>query len=383
MAKTSKTVSKKDKASSSSASPNAWAPQAVPDLEDWVQKLAATSSYDEHKWRELSKGQWEAKNHSLGDAFAMRPAPTEEKAKPSNSKSEKDKKRKRVSKPEDSQDKKTPSRRLKKRFAQTGADLARDSPDDEENDNEESALVTRTRKLVEAAEPFKLETSSRGEETSKEEAGRAPVSPEAIVKFRVELSQCEAELKKVSGEEKALRLLYSQKEEELKDLRTALAKAQKSESELDEQVIVILTEYNLLGNTSEANTLISQLQQKLDMIRQLWGEVDQVRADCLQRKKNMDQLVADKEAVVAQLASAETQLRGIEAKGRAQASKIEDLEAELAKARAEATQAKVEAVQDKAEAEKVKVEADKSIDIYLRETATIQAELREASYRGK
>ncbi|XP_070015821.1 uncharacterized protein [Nicotiana sylvestris] len=349
MAKTSKTVSKKDKASSSSASPNAWAPQAVPDLEDWVQKLAATSSYDEHKWRELSKGQWEAKNHSLGDAFAMRPAPTEEKAKPSNSKSEKDKKRKRVSKPEDSQDKKTPSRRLKKRFAQTGADLARDSPDDEENDNEESAL-------------FHLQ---------------------AIVKFRVELSQCEAELKKVSGEEKALRLLYSQKEEELKDLRTALAKAQKSESELDEQVIVILTEYNLLGNTSEANTLISQLQQKLDMIRQLWGEVDQVRADCLQRKKNMDQLVADKEAVVAQLASAETQLRGIEAKGRAQASKIEDLEAELAKARAEATQAKVEAVQDKAEAEKVKVEADKSIDIYLRETATIQAELREASYRGK
>ncbi|XP_070025373.1 uncharacterized protein [Nicotiana sylvestris] len=158
----------------------------------------------------------------------------------------------------------------------------------------------------------------------------------AIVKFRAELRQCEAEFKKVSGEEKALRLLCSQKEEELKNLPTALAKAQKSESELNEQVIVILTEYVLLGPTLEANTTISQLQQKLEMIGQLRSEVDKIRVDCHQWKKNMDQLAANKEVVTSQLALDETQLRGIEAKGLAQARKIEELEVELARARVEA-----------------------------------------------
>nr|XP_016455583.1 PREDICTED: pentatricopeptide repeat-containing protein At3g61520, mitochondrial-like [Nicotiana tabacum] len=49
----------------------------------------------------------------------------------------------------------------------------------------------------------------------------------AIIKFRAELSQCEAKLKKASSEEKVLRLLCSQKEQELKDLQADLAKAQK------------------------------------------------------------------------------------------------------------------------------------------------------------
>ncbi|XP_019248769.1 PREDICTED: uncharacterized protein LOC109228040 [Nicotiana attenuata] len=378
--------------------------------------------------------------------------------------------------------KKSPARRLRKRFAQTGADSAHDSPDDEENDDEESALVTQNRKPIEVAKPFEPETSSCGEDAPKEETGKAPASSEveifpptsttipegvnaetpndnenapseelgaaitghslslptysegaieeanamrvpdpnkvieddpfhgcytgnedandfddassifeeaqcllsrAIVKFRAELSQCEDELKKVSGEEKALRLICSQKEEELKDLRTALAKAQRSESELDKQVTAILIECGLLGLTSEANTSISQLQQKLDMIGQLRGEVDQVRADCHQWKKNMDQLAADKEALTAQLASAEAQLRGIKAKGLAQEGKIEGLEAELAKARTEAAQAKDEVVQAKAEAKKTKVAADKSITIYLRETAAVQVELKEASDRGR
>ncbi|XP_019260755.1 PREDICTED: uncharacterized protein LOC109238734 [Nicotiana attenuata] len=412
----------------------------------------------------------------------MRPAPPGEKTKTSNPKSEKDNKRKRVLKPEDPQDKKTPARRLRKRFAQKSADSAHDSPDDEENDDEGLALVTRTRKPVEVTRPSELENSSRGEDAPKKETSKVPASTEvgivppssttipeganvespnvnenapseelgaattgrslslptysegaiekanalrmpdpnkiikddpfqgcytgiedandlndaasifeeaqrllsrAIVKFRAELSQCEAELKKVSGEEKALRILCSQKEEELKDLRTALAKAQKSESELDEQVTAILTKFGLLGPTSETNTSISQLQQKLDMIGQLRGEVDQVRADCHQWKKNMDQLAADKEAVTAQLASAEAQLRGVEAEGVAQTRKMEGLEAELAKARAEAAQAKAEAVQAKAEAEKTNAATDKSIAIYLKETATVQAELKEASDRRR
>ncbi|XP_019257926.1 PREDICTED: myosin-14-like [Nicotiana attenuata] len=336
----------------------------------------------------------------------MRPAPSRETTKPSSLKPEKDNKRKRVSEPENPQDKKSSTRRLRKRFAQMGTDSAHDSPDGEENDGEEPALVTRTGRSVEAIKTSELESPPCGEDARKEETGKAPVSPEveivppssttipkgvnaeapevnenapseelgaattshslslptyfgeaieeantlhmpdpskAVAKFKAELKQCEVELKRVSGEEKALRILCSQKEEELKDLQTSLAKAQKSESELDEQ-----------------------LQQKLDMIGQLRGEVNQVRADYHQWKENMDRLNAEKEVVKAQLTS-----------------EIEELGAELAKAYSEAAYAKAEAAQAKAEAEKTKVMADKSIAIYQKEAAAIQAELKAASNRAK
>ncbi|XP_019229608.1 PREDICTED: uncharacterized protein LOC109210616 [Nicotiana attenuata] len=455
--------------------PTAWAPHAVPDLEDWVRKLATTSSYDERKWRELSRGKWEAKHHGIGDVSEMRPAPPGEKTAPSISKSGKDNKRKRASKPEDSQDKVVPARKPRRKLTRVDPDSAVQYPEDEENDGGESALVPRTRRPIEAAKPPELETTPRDEGTPKKDLGKAPVLPEieifpppstiipegesagtlesnqnalsedlgamttghslslpsyfeeaiedanalrmldlskvleedpfhdcyagiedtidlndaatifeesqrllsqAIIKFRAELSQCEAELRKVSGKEKALRLLCNQREEELRDLRAELAKAQKNEAELDKQVTMILTGYGLLGPTLEANTSLSQQQQKLEMIGQLRGEVDQVKADWHRWKKNMDQLAADKEVVTVQLTPAETQLRGIKAKGLARARKIEELDTELAGAQAEAAQAK-------AEVEKTRATADKTIVVYLRDAAAIQADLREASDQGR
>ncbi|XP_070025349.1 uncharacterized protein [Nicotiana sylvestris] len=62
-----------------------------------------------------------------------------------------------------------------------------------------------------------------------------PVPSKAVTKFKAELGQCNAELKKALGEEKDLRLLCCQKEEELKDLRADLAKSQRNKAELDEQ----------------------------------------------------------------------------------------------------------------------------------------------------
>ncbi|XP_019231681.1 PREDICTED: uncharacterized protein LOC109212486 [Nicotiana attenuata] len=348
----------------------------------------------------------------------MRLAPPEETTKPSNLKPKKDNKRKRVLEPKDPQDKKTSTRSLRKKFAQTGTDSAHDSPDGEEHDEELTELVTRIGRLVEAAKPSKLENPPCGEDARREETGKALISPEveivppssttmpegvnaeapevnenapseelgivtichslslptysreaieeantlhmpdpskviadypfqscyarvegfddfndapsilkrpsAAAKFRVELSQCEAELKKISSEEKALRLLCGQKEEELKDLRAALAKSRKSESELDEQ-----------------------------------------------------------EAITAQLVSAEAKLRDLEAKGLAQAIKIEGMEAELAKSRTEVVQAKDEAAQTKAKDERMKIATDKSIFIYTREVVAVQAELRAASNQAK
>ncbi|XP_019245839.1 PREDICTED: uncharacterized protein LOC109225576 [Nicotiana attenuata] len=125
--------------------------------------------------------QWEAKNHGLGDASKIRPAPPGEKTKPSITKSGKENKRKRVSKPEDPQDKKTLARRLRKRFPHEDTDSAQDSPDDGENNGEESVLVPRTRKPIEASMLSELESSSRGEGTPKKDAGKAPVSSEVEI----------------------------------------------------------------------------------------------------------------------------------------------------------------------------------------------------------
>ncbi|XP_070050604.1 uncharacterized protein [Nicotiana tomentosiformis] len=58
----------------------------------------------------------------------------------------------------------------------------------------------------------------------------------ASSRFRVDLSQCEAELQKVSVERDALRLLYNQKDEAIKDLQANLAKAREEEAELDKQL---------------------------------------------------------------------------------------------------------------------------------------------------
>lgn len=60
--------------------PAPWMPQAVPDLEDWVRKLASTSSYAECAWRDLAKGKWEAKNHGVTNDAALRPLSGEEEA---------------------------------------------------------------------------------------------------------------------------------------------------------------------------------------------------------------------------------------------------------------------------------------------------------------
>ncbi|XP_070035079.1 uncharacterized protein [Nicotiana tomentosiformis] len=185
----------------------------------------------------------------------------------------------------------------------------------------------------------------------------------AFAKFRADLSQCETELQKVSEERNALKLLCGQKDETIKDLQADLAKAHEEEAELDKQVSILLIKYGL-DPTVEANTSLSQLQQKVERIELLRGEVDQVKADCDRWKENMDRLAAEKETTLAKLSSAEVQLWGIKEKSSAQAKRIEKLETGLAKA--------------KAEIEKTKVMADKSISMYRANAEAAQIQLKEA-----
>ncbi|XP_070036099.1 uncharacterized protein [Nicotiana tomentosiformis] len=197
---------------------------------------------------------------------------------------------------------------------------------------------------------------------------KGQISSKAFAKFRVDLSQCEIELPKVSEERNALKLLCGQKDETIMDLQADLAKAREEEAELDKQVTILLIEYGL-DPTVEVNTSLSQLQQKVERIELLRGEVDQVKADCDRWKENMDRLAAEKETTLAKLSSAKVQLRGIKEKSSAQPKRIEELEIGLAEA--------------KAEIEKTKVMADKSIAMYRADAKAAQMQLREGSDRER
>lgn len=101
---------------------------------------------------------------------------------------------------------------------------------------------------------------------------------EAFTKSQAELNWCEANLKRLIEERDALKRLYVQKEEEIRDLRADLAQAHKKEIELDVQLTILLKECGL-HPTMEAINSISQLQQKLERIDLLRGEIGQINVD--------------------------------------------------------------------------------------------------------
>ncbi|XP_070057575.1 uncharacterized protein [Nicotiana tomentosiformis] len=171
----------------------------------------------------------------------------------------------------------------------------------------------------------------------------------AIGRFRVDLSQCEAELRKVLGERDDLRLLCSKKEEAIKDLQADLAKVHEERVKLDQQVSLVLLKYGF-DSTVEVNPPLSQLQQKIEKIRLLREEVDQIRAESNHWKETIDRLAAEKETILTKLLSADVQLRNVKQKVSVQAKKIDELEIRLAEA--------------KAEVESSKVLADKSIALF-------------------
>ncbi|XP_070042882.1 uncharacterized protein [Nicotiana tomentosiformis] len=208
--------------------------------------------------------------------------------------------------------------------------------------------------VLKPGEDKKRKTSSQSEEP-KPKLGSKPESRRRVKCLGTDGPAIE--LQKVSEERNALKLLCGQKDKTIKDLQADLAKAHKEEAELDKQVRILLIKYGL-DPTVEANTSLSQLQQKVERIELLRGEVDQVKADCDRWKENMDRLAAEKETTLAKLLSVKVQLRGIKEKSFAQAKRIEELQTRLAEA--------------KSEIDKTKVMADKSIAMYWADTEAAQ-----------
>ncbi|XP_009616812.1 uncharacterized protein [Nicotiana tomentosiformis] len=122
---------------------------------------------------------------------------------------------------------------------------------------------------------------------------------EAFLQFRGELSWYEAEVRRLTEERDAFKLLSEQREGEVKGLRSELEASRKEQTELAEQV-----------------------KQKFDVIRQLRVEVDVVKSEAEEWKKNMDHLASEKETARTQLASTEAQLRSLKEKSLVEAKKI-------------------------------------------------------------
>ncbi|XP_070035661.1 intracellular protein transport protein uso1-like [Nicotiana tomentosiformis] len=161
-------------------------------------------------------------------------------------------------------------------------------------------------------------------------------------------------------------------EEEIKDLRAELAKAYQDQTDLTEQVMIILKTHGLASGTVD-NISISQMQQKLEVVGKLHEEVDMIRAETLGWKYGMDHLAVDKETARAQLSSAETQLQDMKEKSSVQASKIEELEARLASELAKA----------KSDAKKAKANADAFVAVYRANAEAAQEQAREAAETAK
>ncbi|XP_070049503.1 uncharacterized protein [Nicotiana tomentosiformis] len=71
------------------------------------------------------------------------------------------------------------------------------------------------------------------------------------------------------------------------------------------------------------------VQKKLDQIEQLQVEVDLIKAEAGEWKKNMDRLASENETARAEFASAEVQLQAAKEKTSAQAKKLEELQSQL------------------------------------------------------
>ncbi|XP_070034425.1 uncharacterized protein [Nicotiana tomentosiformis] len=303
----------------------------------------------------------------LGKDAVLRPLSGEEETPAPVPKLAKDHKRKRASTSEDPQPKTRAARKPRKNtipLTEESVHRLRDEDEEEEKDDG-SILVPRVKKTIDAPKAtgsmVVYEPLPQTWGISEKGSGKVPelleiedashrsqqtalvVHREACSRSRAELSRYEANLRRVTEERNALRLLCGQREEEIRELRAELAKAHQDQTDLTEQ-------------------------QKLEVIGLLRKEDDTIWAETLGWKNGMDRLAAENETARAQLLSAESQLQGIKERSSVQARKIKELEARLASELAKA----------KAEEEKAKADTDAFMAIYRANAESAQIQAREA-----
>ncbi|XP_070056770.1 uncharacterized protein [Nicotiana tomentosiformis] len=321
MAKTSKTISQKEKASSSQPAADKTLMEPLPD-ECVPGACVLTSDF------KVDKGS---------------PSSVEEEASASDPKPVKDNKRKRAFASEDPKLKMRMARKLRKNTIPLTVESVlrlRDEDEEEEEENDGSVLVARMKKTIGAPKAAESMVIYKALPQTKEVVA---VHREACSRSRAELHWFEADLRRVTEERSSLRLLSGQREEEIKGIRAELAKAHQDQTDLNEQ-----------------------LQEKLETIGQLREEVEIIRAEIMGWKDGMDRLATEKKTVWAQLSSTARQLQGMKEKISVQARRIEELEARLASELAKA----------KSDAEKAKSYADALVAVYRADAEVAQVFIR-------
>ncbi|XP_070013885.1 uncharacterized protein [Nicotiana sylvestris] len=328
-----------------------------------LRQLAASSTYDECNWRDLSKGKWEAKHHGIDEFSKVRPSPFKEEEKPLIFEIGKDKKRKSSSKDEDSHSK-AGSARGREEDVVVNEDLIfiGRSVDINAHREDDSILMARTRRPPETVKPAGLETPSLEGEIPQARKGEGPSLPvwqlvlgrqKDFDKLKSEQLRCEAKLRKALNGEKSLRLLCDKKTRELIHLRSKLDRSHDYEGILEKR-----------------------LQRKTETQERLQGEANQVNSECNKLKAQIDAHVASKRNALAKASALEIQLCNAQEGDSVQASRIAKLETNLLKMKAEVVDARTEA-------EKVRAKADKKVAFYVKDTAEARTKLRGASDRER
>nr|XP_009622021.1 uncharacterized protein LOC108942781 [Nicotiana tomentosiformis]XP_033516511.1 uncharacterized protein LOC108942781 [Nicotiana tomentosiformis] len=153
-------------------------PGAVPGLKSWVRDLVLTYLYAERSWRDLSKGRWEAKNHGVGKDVELRPSSVEEEASASVPKPVKDNKRKKAPVLKDQKPKKRTARKPNKNATLLTVESVLCLRDEEEEENDGSALAARTKKTIDVPQAVVSmvvhKALPRTEDISERDSGRVP-----------------------------------------------------------------------------------------------------------------------------------------------------------------------------------------------------------------
>ncbi|XP_070049745.1 WEB family protein At5g55860-like [Nicotiana tomentosiformis] len=152
-------------------------------------------------------------------------------------------------------------------------------------------------------------------------SGASVLHHEIFLRYREELNQHEAETQELIENRDAYKLLSVK-------LQAKLEVARKEPAYLVKQVRQAFEVSDDYLDTV-ANDPNPQAQKKLNHIEQLRAEVNTVKAEAEEWKKNMDRLASEKETAHAQLASTEVEFRAAKEKTLVQAKKIEELQSLL------------------------------------------------------
>ncbi|XP_070056736.1 uncharacterized protein [Nicotiana tomentosiformis] len=207
--------------------------------------------------------------------------------------------------------------------------------------------------------PLKSLAPRQGDEKKRKRASSSPRSE----KKKTKINLYKAEIRGLTEKRDANKLLSEEREGEAKGLRAELEVARKEHFDLAEQVRTNFefSDDELVTVTNSPNP---QVQQKIAKIRQLWEEVDAVKAEAEEWKKNMYRLASEKETTQAQLTSAKVQLQGIKEKSLVHAKEMKELQSQLNLAISDREHLATELEAAKSEAKVVKANANKMVSVY-------------------